>query len=133
VLDVGTGTGVLAIAAALAARVHVSGTDVDPAALRAAKANAALNHAASLMDIRSAKDRGRGRYDLVLANILASPLIRLAPRLARQLAPHGRIILSGLMPEHAAGVISAYRDRGLALERRIHLEGWVTLTMRRGR
>jgi ribosomal protein L11 methyltransferase len=74
----------------------------------------------------------RGPFDVILANILLGPLTRMAPQLARRLAPGGAIILSGLLPSQASAAVSAYRGQGLALERRAILENWVTLVMRRG-
>jgi ribosomal protein L11 methyltransferase len=69
----------------------------------------------------------------VLANILLMPLLKLARPIARVLAPHARIVLSGLLPAHANAVLSAYRYQGVALERRLRVDGWVTLVLRRGR
>jgi ribosomal protein L11 methyltransferase len=74
----------------------------------------------------------RGPFDLILANILLGPLIRMARRLAQHLAPTGRIVLSGLLPDQSNAALAAYRAQGLALERRIVLENWVTLVLRRG-
>lgn len=133
VLDVGTGTGVLAIAAALAARVPVTATDIDPVACRAARGNAELNHAKQWITVLSSKVKLSDRYDVILANILALPLIAMSRRLSRLVAPGAHLILSGLMAEHAGAVIAAYVRQGLSLERRMLLEGWVTLTLRRGR
>ena len=75
--------------------------------------------------------RARAPYDLVLANILLAPLARMAASLSRLVAPGGRVVLSGLLPSHANAVLAIYRAQGLALERRIGLDGWVTLVMRR--
>ena len=136
-LDIGTGTGVLAIAAARATHGSVLASDIDPVSVQVARANAALNHAgAGITFLRAAgldaaAFRGR-QFDLVLANILAEPLKRMAARAARLLRPRGRIVLSGLLPGHANAVISAYQAQGLGLERRIALDGWATLVMRRG-
>ncbi len=137
ILDIGTGTGVLAIAAAKAARIRVAASDIDPRATATARENAAANRVAPFVEIMTVagvaprRFRRRGRYDLVFANILLGPLRRLAPPAAALIAPGGRAVLSGLLPAHAAAVISAYRAQGLALERRLTLEGWVTLVMRR--
>jgi ribosomal protein L11 methyltransferase len=131
VLDVGTGTGILAIAAARAAHAPVTATDIDPVARHATRDNAAFNRVRKWIAVLPAEARLTGVYDLVMANILALPLIEMSDALTRRLAPRGYIVLSGLMPEHARGVVSAYRAHGLSLERRMLLEGWVTLTMRR--
>jgi ribosomal protein L11 methyltransferase len=138
ILDVGTGTGLLAIAAARALRVPVLASDNDPTAVAVARDNARLNHAASLIHACTAEgvDAGsirRGRYDLIFANILEAPLRRMSAPLSGLLAPGGRLILSGLLPAHAPGIIAAYRRQGLRLQTRLMLDGWVTLIMRRGR
>jgi len=137
ILDLGTGSGVLAIAAARALRQRVLATDMDGVAVRAARANAALNRAGSFVEVvkadgvTAAKLRERAPYDLVLANILLHPLQRLAAPLTRLMAPGGRIVLSGLLACQANAAIAAYRD--LALERRIDLDGWTTLVLVRRR
>jgi len=135
VLDVGTGTGVLAIAAARAFHRPVMATDIDPVAVAAARRNAILNRTGAYVTARrTVAARGvTGRYDLILANILVGPLTRMASALARRLAPHGRIVLSGLLHAHANAALAAYRAQGLMLARRIALDEWTTLVLRRGR
>jgi ribosomal protein L11 methyltransferase len=71
-------------------------------------------------------------YDLIFANILLGPLVRLAVPVRRLAAPGARIVLSGLLPSHANAVLAIYRAQGLALERRVPVDGWVTLVLRRG-
>jgi len=136
VLDVGTGTGVLAIAAAKVLHSPILATDIDPVAVRIANANARHNGAGVFITNRVADGRRglpwRGPFDVILANILLGPLCRMAPQLARRLAPSGAIVLSGLLPHQASAALSAYRSQGLSLERRAILENWVTLVMRRG-
>jgi len=133
ILDLGTGSGVLAIAAARALRQPVLATDIDGSAVRAARANAARNRAGSFVEVIKAdgvtgpRVRERAPYDLVLANILLRPLQRLAAPLTRLMAPGGRVVLSGLLASQANAAIAAYR--GLALERRIDLDGWTTLVL----
>jgi ribosomal protein L11 methyltransferase len=133
ILDLGTGSGVLAIAAARALRQRVLATDIDGSAVRAARANAARNRAGSFVDVIKADGvtaprlRERAPYDLVLANILLRPLQRLAAPLTRLTAPGARVVLSGLLASQANAAIAAYR--GLALERRIDLDGWTTLVL----
>jgi ribosomal protein L11 methyltransferase len=133
ILDLGTGSGVLAIAAARALRRPVLATDIDGSAVRAARANAALNRAGGFVEVIKAdgvtapKLRERAPYDLVLANILLRPLQRLAAPLTRLTAPGGRVVLSGLLASQANAAIAVYR--GLALERRIDLDGWTTLVL----
>ena len=138
VLDVGTGTGVLAIAAAKALHRRVTGTDIDKVAVAVARDNARLNRVAPSFNAIHARGVDAGSiahgapYDLIFANILLPPLKRMAAPMARLLAPHARVILSGLLPEHANAAISAYRAQGLTLERREILDGWATLTLRKG-
>jgi ribosomal protein L11 methyltransferase len=137
VLDIGTGTGILAIAAARALRTRVLASDNDIAAVRVARENARSNRVGALAEIFTAAGaqtrrlRERAPYDLVLANILLGPLKLMAAPAARLLAPGGRIVLSGLLPAHANAAIAAYRMQRLVVERRIVLDGWVTLVMRR--
>jgi ribosomal protein L11 methyltransferase len=138
VLDVGAGTGVLALAAAKALKRRVVAGDIDPEAVRVARENARLNGLDARVTFfiapgvrHPAADRPR-RFDLVTANILARPLKRLAPALARVLADDGALILSGLLAGDVPGVLSAYAAQGLALARRRDLDGWATLVLRRG-
>jgi ribosomal protein L11 methyltransferase len=138
VLDVGTGTGVLAFAAAKALKRQVIAGDIDPTAVAVARANARLNDVAPALRFYVAAgarhplaDRRRS-FDLVFANILAKPLRRLAPSLAHVLASEGTLILSGLLPRDAAGVLAAYAAQGLRLKRRLDIDGWVALTLGRG-
>ena len=138
VLDVGTGTGVLAIAAARLWRTHAVAGDIDPVAVRSGRANAQLNCASSMTRFVRAAGSGtlaikaRAPYDLIVANILMTPLTRLAVPLRKLAAPGAHMVLSGLLPGHANAVLAIYRAQGLRLERRITLQGWVTLVMRRG-
>jgi ribosomal protein L11 methyltransferase len=137
ILDVGTGSGVLAIAAAKACRRRVLASDIDPRAVAVAQTNAAANGVGALVEaIRAGglddrRFRLRAPYDLVLANILLHPLKRLAAPMVRLTAGHGRLVLSGLLPAHANAALAAYRTQGLRLERRIALEDWVTLVLAR--
>ncbi|MGO9700153.1 MAG: 50S ribosomal protein L11 methyltransferase [Xanthobacteraceae bacterium] len=131
ILDLGTGSGVLAIAAARALRRHVLATDIDMCAVRAARANARLNRAGGMVEIVPADGvaaprlRAQAPFDLIFANVLLGPLLRLAAPLRRLTAPRGRIVLSGIVPAQANAVITAYRP--FALERRLDLDGWTTL------
>jgi len=135
VLDVGTGTGVLAIAAARALRRRVLASDIDPLSVRVAADNARLNGTGDMVEtIRGSgfsapEFKARGPFDLVLANILANPLRQMATPMSRHLAPSALVILSGLLPHQAGAVISAYRARGLVLKKHIRIEGWSSLLM----
>jgi ribosomal protein L11 methyltransferase len=136
-LDMGTGTGILAIALAKTWRRRVWARDIDAEAVRVAAHNAGVNGVAGLLDLRRADgfgDRGLRRaapFDLILANILARPLLRMAPALARVLAPGGIAVLSGLLARQEAAVRAAYRQQGLALIRRIAIDGWHSLVLAR--
>ena len=137
VLDLGTGTGVLAIAAAKALRIKVLASDIDPLAVRVARENARLNGAGELVQTIPATGFAapefleRAPFDLVLANILANPLRQMATPMAQHLAPSALVILSGLLPQQAQSVVAAYRARGLVLKRHLLIEGWSSLLMQR--
>ena len=136
VLDLGTGSGVLAIALARRARRPVLATDIDPLAVRIARDNARLNGVGTLVRAETATGlahsaiRSNAPYDLIVANILAGPLRAMAPAIARHLAPGGSVVLSGLLERQRAAVVAAYRAQGLRLERTVRREGWATLTLR---
>jgi ribosomal protein L11 methyltransferase len=137
ILDMGTGTGILAIAAAKTWRRRVAAFDIDPEAVRVAARNARVNGVAGLMASRwaaSPADRvldAGAPYDLVLANILARPLIAMARGLARAAAPNARVVLAGLLPWQEAAVLAAWRRVGFNLRRRILVDGWSTLILAR--
>ena len=139
VLDLGTGSGVLAIAAAKALRRAVVASDIDRTAVMTARANARLNGVAPLIEtvyaagVAAPRLRARTPYDVVFANILLAPLKRLARPIARGLAKDARVILSGLLTREANAALASYRAQGLALERRIGLDGWTTLVLARSR
>ena len=137
VLDLGTGSGVLAIAAASAFRTRVIASDIDRIAVQAAQTNARLNRAANFITLlRAAGTKNpaitqHAPYDLIFANILLGPLTRLAVPLARLSRPGAMIVLSGLLPGHANAALAIYRAQSFALERRILLDGWATLVLRK--
>ena len=137
ILDLGTGSGVLAIAAARSLHSRVLATDIDAGAVGVARANARLNRAAPLIEFVNADGvaahsvRRRVPFDLVFANILLGPLLRMAAPLRRLIAPGGHLVLSGLLAAQVSAAIAAYRP--LALERRIDLDGWTTLVFVRPR
>ena len=135
VLDVGTGTGVLAIAAARTLRGAVLAGDIDPISVRLARQNARLNSAAvTVIHARGLGDRrfrDGAPYDLVFANILLGPLKGLGKPIGAVVAPRAFVVLSGLLPAQANAALAAYRAHGLVLVRRIPLDGWATLVLRR--
>jgi ribosomal protein L11 methyltransferase len=137
VLDLGSGTGVLAIAAAKALRRRVLASDIDPVSVEVARENARLNGVGNLVEaicgsgFSAPQFAIRGPFDLVLANILANPLRQMAPPMAAHLAPLASVILSGLLPHQAQGVIAAYRARGLMLRKHLLIDGWSSLLMQR--
>ncbi|GJE16231.1 50S ribosomal protein L11 methyltransferase [Methylobacterium marchantiae] len=138
VLDVGTGTGILAFAAAKALHQPVHAGDLDPEAVSTAKGNARLNGLGGLVrlyvgpGVRHASANRTRRFDVVFANILARPLKRLAPSLTATVADRGVLILSGLIERDVPGVLSTYRHRGFHLARHGLIEGWATLVLKRG-
>jgi ribosomal protein L11 methyltransferase len=135
-LDIGTGTGILSIAAAKLLRRKILASDIDAGAVKVARHNIARNSVTKLVQVHRApgyRDRAmrQSRYDLILSNILARPLAVLAPELARALAPGGRAVLSGLLHRQEPIVLAAHRGCGVVLEDRIVIEGWSTLILRR--
>lgn len=137
VLDIGTGSGVLAIAAAKTLRRPVVACDIDWLAVAVARANAIRNGVGPL--IRPLRATGvahrvvqrSGPYDLVLANILARPLTALAQPIATIAATGGMVVLSGITHDQDARLRARYRDAGFVAMDRLVIEGWVTLTLRK--
>ncbi len=137
ILDIGTGTGVLAIAAASATKRRVVAGEIDPKSVAATKANARANRAGNLVltvqadGVRHAAIRAGAPYDFVVANILLSPLKRLARPVRALLARRVTVVLSGLMPEQENAARAAWCAEGLVLRRRQVIDNWVTLTLGR--
>lgn len=135
VLDLGAGTGVLAMAAARLWRAPALATDIDPVAAQAARANAAANRLGPLVATLAApgfahpRIRAGAPYDLLLANILAGPLRRLAGEGRAHLAVGGVAVLSGILDRQAAGVEAVWRAHGFARLFRIRDDGWTTLAL----
>ena len=131
VLDVGTGSGVLAIAARKQGASRVAGTDNDPVAIRVALENAELNGSKDIDFSTHPLDQVTGPFDVVLANILANTLVDLAPALAEKLAPRGELYLAGILAHQVDEVLAAYLAQGLKLrERRLDGE-WALLAVER--
>ncbi|MDI5934087.1 50S ribosomal protein L11 methyltransferase [Halomonas kalidii] len=129
VLDVGCGSGILAIAALKLGAVSAVGTDIDPQALQASRDNAERNAIAEA-DFRLCypEQLDAGGFPVVLANILAGPLVELAPTIAGHVAPGGRLALSGILAPQAEEVLEAYRAEGLLMDEPMVREGWVRLS-----
>jgi len=137
ILDLGTGSGILAMAAAKLLHRRVLGTDIEPWSVRVAAENAARNGLGRRVRFVRADGwtapavRGGGPYDLVFANILARPLCRMARHLAAHLAPGGTAILAGLLRSQARWVLAAHRRQGLALSAVVGEDRWTTLVLRK--
>jgi ribosomal protein L11 methyltransferase len=137
VLDMGCGSGILAMGAAKLLKRPVLAVDIDPWSVRVTKQNATLNGIAPRLRVRrgngwqaAAVRRGQN-FDLVFANILARPLCMMARRLAAHLAPGGTAILAGLLATQARAVLAAHRRQGLRQERQLREGSWTTLLLRK--
>ncbi|WP_339759825.1 50S ribosomal protein L11 methyltransferase [uncultured Hoeflea sp.] len=136
VLDLGTGSGVLAIAAAMLGPVKILATDIDPVATRVARDNVRHNHAAGQVDcvtatgFHSTAFRDAGPFGLIIANILARPLMRMAPDIKRNLAPGGSVILSGILASQRWQVLAAFNGQGMRHVQTLWRNGWVTIHLK---
>ncbi len=137
ILDVGTGTGILAIAAAKVLKTKIIASDIDPVAVRHADENAHHNGVNAYVKTLGARGlnhseiRENGPYNLIFANILARPLAGMALNIAANAAPGGHIILSGILPQQSMFVENAYRTQGFVVDKRYNLENWITLSLRK--
>ena len=137
ILDLGCGTGVLAIAAAKLWRQRVLASDIDPVAIDVARENAQTNHEGPLVRVAVADGltspaiRAHAPYDLILANILAGPLQLLAPALSAAVARGGSLVLSGLLHDQEQQVLSPYRAQGLTFRRALRKGPWSALILER--
>ncbi len=143
ILDLGTGTGLLAFAALrLWPAARVAASDIDPISIEVTEENAAINRVpigrargqvelAVAPGLDHARLKARAPYDLIIANILAGPLIDMAPSIAASLEAGGRLILAGLLDHQADAVAAAYRRQGLMLSSRVVRGDWPTLVMRK--
>lgn len=135
-LDLGTGSAVLAIGIAKLAPIPVLATDIDPVATAVAQENVVKNGVATRVLTATATGfhhptmRNAAPFDLIVANILARPLMQLAPAMRRHLARGGSLILSGILDSQRDRVLAAYRTQGIFHQRTLHREGWVTLHLK---
>jgi len=136
-LDLGTGSAVLAIGVAKLAHIPVLATDIDPVATQVAAENARLNGIAAYIATRTAPGfhhpafAANAPFDLIVANILARPLMKLAPQMARFVTPGGSIILSGILERQRDAVVSAYVGQRFRHVSTLRREGWVTIHLKR--
>lgn len=132
VLDVGTGSGILAVAAAALGAARVLACDIEAEACRISRENTALNGVDDRVEVTARPlESLEGGFDLVLANILAEENIRLAPELLRRLVPGGVLVLSGILLEKEAAVIDAFRQFAVSGPEISHLDEWSCLVYRK--
>ncbi|MEZ5690296.1 MAG: 50S ribosomal protein L11 methyltransferase [Rickettsiales bacterium] len=135
ILDMGTGSGILAIAAAKLWKSAILAVDLDPVSVRVTKENAAINKTDKYIKTAisdgyiSGEVKNNSPYDLIIANILARPLVSFAPYLKKNLAMGGVAILSGLLASQEKYVLAAHRTHGLRLKKRFIRDGWSTLVI----
>jgi ribosomal protein L11 methyltransferase len=135
-LDLGTGSAVLAIGIAKLSPIPVLATDIDPIATAVAQENVVKNgvatrvHTATATGFHHPAMRNAAPFDLIVANILARPLMQLAPAMRRHLTRGGSLILSGILDSQRDKVLAAYRTQGIFHQRTLHREGWVTLHLK---
>ncbi|WP_295963388.1 50S ribosomal protein L11 methyltransferase [uncultured Bartonella sp.] len=135
-LDLGTGSGILAIGIALIEPIRILATDIDPIAIKVAKENFALNGVAKTITAITATGlddeeiKKRTPFDLIVANILANPLIELAPQMVPALKKGGSIVLSGILEEQHDRVVKAFESEGAKYIKTLHHEGWVAIHLK---
>ena len=134
VLDIGTGSGILAIAALKLGAARAEGVDIDPMCVRTAGENAARNGVSDRLQvlIGDLSDKASGTYDIICANIVANAIKALAPAVPALMAPEAVFLASGIIDERKDEVIAALAGAGLALEQVKEKNGWVCLVCRRG-
>jgi ribosomal protein L11 methyltransferase len=131
VFDLGTGSGILAIAAAKLGASRIDGVDIEPVSVRMAQANVEMNSVADRVRIDVGSSAPLGGYDLVVANIIARVLIELVDEVIKATRPGGTIILSGVIDMREERVREVYEERGMRFQRRLQMEDWVALIYRR--
>lgn len=136
-LDMGCGSGILALAIAKTWAVPVVAADNDPESVRVTLYNATLNQCSSLIEayvsegFKASEVKNHGPYDLIVANILADPLLQMAEELSQNLAPKGMVILSGLLSRHQKDIIDAYKKQGIQLISLRTINDWVALLLKK--
>lgn len=135
VFDVGTGSGIIAIAAAKLGAVSVDGVDIDAVSVRQANENVRLNDVSNTVSIwQSAmepNDGGAKTYDIVVANIIARVLIEISDQIVAAVAPKGTLVLSGIIDSKETGVVECYRAHGFEMVERLQIEDWIGHIWRR--
>ncbi len=137
VLDLGTGTGLLAIASARILGRSVLASDIDPISVKVAKKNAAVNMVGPLLMVIEADGlhhralQKKAPYDLMIANILAQPLLQMAPDIKKSISRRGHLVLSGLLRTQSRAIEARYRGQGFTLIKRIPLDEWMTLILQK--
>jgi ribosomal protein L11 methyltransferase len=132
VLDIGTGSGILAIAAVKLGAQEVCAVDTDTDACRVATENAAVNQVAGRIEVFDSLPAAGRTFDIILANLFAPQLVELTEEIAERLAPHGWLIGSGILLDEARSVVDAWSRMGLELHVRCAEAEWVTIAFRRG-
>ena len=138
ILDMGTGSGILAIAAAHLWNAEILAVDIDPVAVEVTRENVRINRMHHRIDCAVSDGYASrivkrfGDCDIIIANILARPLVAFAPKLAASLKPGGMCVLSGLLIDQETMVLAAHRAQGMRLIKRLHFEGWSTLVLASG-
>ena len=133
ILDIGTGTGVLAIALSKRLQRQIIASDIDPVAIKTTSDNAELNNVKKWIKpilaegLNNSEIVDNGPYDLIVANILAAPLVEMAPKIAEMANKGASIILSGILTTQAEKIITACAEQQIALDQRIILGEWSTL------
>lgn len=134
VFDIGTGSGVLAIAAAKLGAAKVQAVDLDPVAVRVAAENIAINQAESVVSVKQGDllSGVEGKADIIIANIIADVIIRMLPDVCSRLNPNGQFCASGIIVERMADVTEAMLDQGLIVEKVVEEGGWAAMVASRG-
>lgn len=129
VFDVGTGSGILAVAAAKLGAAHVHAVDLDPVAVRVAKENAAFNNVTATVDITQGDllTGVNGKANVIVANIIADIIIKMLPDVKTRLADNGLFIASGIIAERLSDVTAALIEHGLVIDKAIEEGGWVAI------